>query len=82
MGDALRPMLEYLNANDERVALILWKARQISVHEPAWTGLHRDWPPPRGVDDAVSELTYGDMLHAHDSMLAQREWLERARRTG
>ena len=44
----------------------------------AWTGLHRDWLASLRFDDAASELTFEDMLHAHDSMLARRERLERA----
>ena len=44
----------------------------------AWTGLHRDWLASLRFDDAASELTFTDMLHAHDSMLARRERLERA----
>lgn len=44
----------------------------------AWTGLHRDWLASLRFDDAASELTFEDMLHAHDSMLARRERLERS----
>jgi transposase len=44
----------------------------------AWTGLHRDWLASLRFDDAASELTFEDMLHAHDSMLARRTRLERA----
>jgi hypothetical protein len=44
----------------------------------AWTGPHRDWLASLRFDDAASELTFEDMLHANDSMLARRERLERA----
>lgn len=43
----------------------------------AWTGLHRDWLVGLRFDDQASELTFEDMLHAHDSMLARRARLER-----
>jgi transposase len=44
----------------------------------AWTARHRDWLASLRFDDAASELTFSDMLHAHDSMLERRERLERA----
>ena len=44
----------------------------------AWTGRHRDWLTSLRFDDEASELTFVDMLHAHDSMLGRRERLERA----
>jgi transposase len=44
----------------------------------AWTGRHRDWLTSLRFDDEASELTFVDLLHAHDSMLGRRERLERA----
>jgi len=44
----------------------------------AWTGRHRDWLRGLRFDDLASEVTFADYLHAHDSLLARRDRLDRA----
>ena len=43
----------------------------------AWTKRHRDWLTSLCFADPASELAFQDALHAHDSMLARRDLLER-----
>ena len=43
----------------------------------AWTGRHRDWLSGLRFADRASELVLVDYLHAHDSMIARRDQLER-----
>jgi len=44
----------------------------------AWTARHRDWLRGLAFDDLASEVAFADYLHAHDSLLARRERLDRA----
>jgi transposase len=44
----------------------------------AWTRKHLDWLAGLRFDDAASELTFADYLHAHDSLLARRDRLDDA----
>lgn len=42
----------------------------------AWTRRHLDWLAGLCFDDAASEVTFADYLHAHDSLLARRARLD------
>jgi transposase len=44
----------------------------------AWTGRHRDWLAGLRFDDPASEITFADMLHAHDGLISRRECLQGA----
>jgi transposase len=44
----------------------------------AWTVQHRDWLSTLRFDDEASTLVFVDTLHAHDSLVARRDHLERA----
>lgn len=44
----------------------------------AWTREHRAWLADLRFDDAVSEATFCDYLHAHDTLAARRDQLDRA----
>jgi len=44
----------------------------------AWTQAHRSWLCQRRFADRPSEVTFADMLHAHDGLLARRAHLEAA----
>jgi transposase len=54
--------------------------REIAYPGPgrAWTGRHRDWLRGLRFDDLASEITFTDMLHAHDGLIARRDRLQQA----
>jgi transposase len=57
---------------------LLRRERYYPLPGNAWIGRHRDWLVQQRFEDRASELTFADMLHAHDSMLARRAHLEQA----
>ena len=54
--------------------------REITYPGPgrAWTASHRDWLVGLRFDDPASEITFTDMLHAHDGLICRRERLQAA----
>jgi transposase len=44
----------------------------------AWTGRHRDWLCARRFADPASEITFADMLQAHDGLIVRRARLQEA----
>ena len=57
---------------------LLRRERYYPLPGKAWTRRHRDWLVQQRFEDRASELTFVDLLHAHDSLLARRGGLEQA----
>jgi transposase len=56
---------------------LLRRERYFTAKAANWTAEHRDWLASLRFDDLPSEATFEDYVHAHDTLLARRDALDR-----